>query len=629
MALELPNDLIQQAKISTRTEAGLPDYNPDDASLPAMPSLSASVAASPPYLRCKHCQGKLLRGLQSLICIYCGQKLHQNAEVAPDPISFKSTLGYQWFLQALRLDGSEKVGAATEKNQVNKGPSSPHDEILLSDLLDLKIRWPTELETDNTITNKKLEQSKSSYSSTGVDLDNFLSFTNISSAYREQADISDNIGAAVNKTDGSHEDLSLFENLRSSEPAVTSATVQTTDDRSSERAVTSSTVETTNDFSGWKADFQSADSGEENVSNKSSTPIGSAGQHVFTSFGTSMSSTVSSGNQQECSKSADTFVGSDIDLSAQLDTVFGTPKGPIDGKLMDVAAVSPAANDWPAVDLWDNANSGTSQNAEEVLPIVRPKDAELQDSSNDPSTSIDWFQDDTWQTQNAPASKHDAANGDHDSFDEWNTFTSSAPIKDPFKDAPAPKHDAANGDDDSFDEWNTFTSSAPIKDPFENAPAPKHDTANGDDDSFDEWNTFTSSVPTKDPFENVLVQRDNDNNNNNAELTNFSSNLEDMDFGSFSQSDPFSGAPGKEGVSAEVNDNILEVPTIFSAVDTPNKVGDNAEHASENADIIGESISSKNDMDIEGIMSQMHDLSFMLETNLSIPSKSSISLPRD
>lgn len=76
MALELPNDLIQQAKISTRTEAGLPDYNPDDPSLPAMPSLSASVAAfdpSPPYLRCKHCQGKLLRGLQSLICIYCGQ----------------------------------------------------------------------------------------------------------------------------------------------------------------------------------------------------------------------------------------------------------------------------------------------------------------------------------------------------------------------------------------------------------------------------------------------------------------------------------------------------------------------------------------------------------------------------
>ncbi|XP_070030404.1 uncharacterized protein [Nicotiana sylvestris] len=215
-----------------------------------------------------------------------------------------------------------------------------------------------------------------------------------------------------------------------------------------------------------------------------------------------MSSTVSSGNQQEGSKSTDTFVGLDVDLSAQLDTVFGTPKGPIDGKLTDVAAVSPAANDWPAVDLWDNANSGASQNAGEVLTIVRPKDTELQDSSNDPSTSIDWFQDDTWQTQNAPAPKHDAANGDHDSFDEWNTFTSSAPIKDPFENAPAPKHDAANGDDDSFDEWNTFTSSAPIKDPFANAPAPKHDTANGDD----EWNTFTSSVPTKDPFENVLVQ---------------------------------------------------------------------------------------------------------------------------
>lgn len=109
MAFELPSDLIQQAKILTRTEAGLPDYLPDDPSLPAMPSLSATVAAfdpSPPYLRCKRCQGRLLRGLQSLICIYCGHKLHQNPDVAPDPISFKSTVGYQWFLQALRLDGS-------------------------------------------------------------------------------------------------------------------------------------------------------------------------------------------------------------------------------------------------------------------------------------------------------------------------------------------------------------------------------------------------------------------------------------------------------------------------------------------------------------------------------------------
>lgn len=109
MALELPNDLIQQAKISTRTESGLPDYLPDDPSLPSLPSLSATVAAfdpSPPYLRCKNCHGRLLRGVQSLICVYCGEKLHRNAEVAPDPISFRNTVGYRWFLQGLRLDGS-------------------------------------------------------------------------------------------------------------------------------------------------------------------------------------------------------------------------------------------------------------------------------------------------------------------------------------------------------------------------------------------------------------------------------------------------------------------------------------------------------------------------------------------
>lgn len=579
MAFELPNDLIQQAKISTRTEAGLPDYLPDDPSLPSIPSLAATVAAfdpSPSYLRCKRCQGRLLRGIQSLICIYCGHKLHQNPDVAPEPISFKSTVGYQWFLQALRLDGSEKVGAATEKNQVNKGPSSPHDEVLLSDFLDLKIRWPTELQTDNTITNKKLELSKSSYDPTGFDLDNFLSFPNrenISSAYEEHTVIRDNIESAANKTVGSHEDFSLFENLRSSEPAVTSSTVQTSDD-----------------FSGWEANFQSAGSGEQNVSNASSSPIssavGSGGQHAFAAFDTSTSSTVISGNQHEGSKSTDAFVGSDIDLSAELDAVFGTAEGPTDGKLKDVVAVSPAANDWPAVDLLDIANLEASQKAGEILPISRPKDAELQNSSNAPSTSIDWFQDDTWQTHNAPASKHETTNGDHDSFDEWNTFTSSAPIKDP----------------------------------FENVPAPKLDTANGDPDSFDDCNTFNSSAPRKDPFENMLAQSNNDNSNN-AELTDFSSNLEDMDFGSFSQSDPFSGAPGKGADSA--------VPTIFSAVDTPSKVGEDAGHASENAAVHAESNPSKNDVDVEGIMSKMHDLSFMLESNLSIPSKSNISLPKD
>ncbi|CAN4103524.1 unnamed protein product [Withania somnifera] len=586
MALELPNDLIQQTKISTRNEAGLPDYLPDDPSLPSIPSLSATVAAfdpSPHYLRCNRCQGRLLRGIQSLICIYCGHKLHQNPDVAPEPISFNSTVGYQWFLQALRLDGSEKVGVATEKNQVNKGPGSPHDELLLSDFLDLKIKWPTELETNNTITNMKLELNKSSYDPTGFDLDNFLSFPkreNISSAYKEHTVIGNNIGSAANKTAGSHEDLSLFENLRSSEPAVTSSTVQTSDS-----------------FSGWEADFQSAGSGEQNVSSSSSSPIssavGSGGQHAFAAFDTSTSSTVISGNQHEDSKSTDAFVGSDIDLSAQLDRVFGTAEGLTDGKLKDVVAVSPAANEWPAVDLWDSANPEASQKTGEILPISRTKDAELQKSSNAPSTSIDWFQDDTWQTHTAPAPKHETANGGHDSFNEWNTFTSSAPIKDS----------------------------------FENVAAPSLDTANGDHDSFDDWNTFTSSAPSKDPFESMLAKSNNDNNYN-AELTDFSSNLEDMDFGSFSQSHPFSGALGKEGDSAEVRANILEVPTIFSAVDTPSKVGDDAGHASENAHFHDESNPSKNDTDIEGIMSQMHDLSFMLESNLSVPPRSSISLPK-
>ncbi|KAL2481245.1 dentin sialophosphoprotein-related [Abeliophyllum distichum] len=114
---EVPHDLIRRIQISTRNVAGLSGYDPGDPPRPALPcpplpcpplpSLSATIASlepSPPYLRCSHCKRRLLRGLQSFICVYCGNP-HQN-DVPPDPIFFNSTIGYQWLLQSLQLDGS-------------------------------------------------------------------------------------------------------------------------------------------------------------------------------------------------------------------------------------------------------------------------------------------------------------------------------------------------------------------------------------------------------------------------------------------------------------------------------------------------------------------------------------------
>lgn len=107
MDFQVPTDLIRQLQHSLRNQAGLSSYDPSDPTLPALPSLRGSVSGfdpSPPYLRCKHCQGRLLRGLQSIICVYCGKR--QPKDVTPDPIRFKSTLGYKWLLQSLDLDGS-------------------------------------------------------------------------------------------------------------------------------------------------------------------------------------------------------------------------------------------------------------------------------------------------------------------------------------------------------------------------------------------------------------------------------------------------------------------------------------------------------------------------------------------
>ena len=106
--MEIPIDLIKQVQISLRNHANLSSYDPNDTSFPNLPSLEEAITSldpSPPYLRCKHCHGRLLRGLQSLICVFCGKETVKE-ELPPDPINFRNTLGYTWLLQSLNLDGS-------------------------------------------------------------------------------------------------------------------------------------------------------------------------------------------------------------------------------------------------------------------------------------------------------------------------------------------------------------------------------------------------------------------------------------------------------------------------------------------------------------------------------------------
>ncbi|KAK4743415.1 hypothetical protein SAY87_001416 [Trapa incisa] len=111
MPYPIPLDTIHRLQISLREEAKIPSYDPTDPQLPKLPSLEHSISQlepSPPYLRCKHCKGRLIRGIKSLFCVFCGKE--QFGEIPPDPINFRSTTGYRWLLESLQFDGSKILG---------------------------------------------------------------------------------------------------------------------------------------------------------------------------------------------------------------------------------------------------------------------------------------------------------------------------------------------------------------------------------------------------------------------------------------------------------------------------------------------------------------------------------------
>ncbi|XWS30966.1 hypothetical protein CRYUN_Cryun23aG0036600 [Craigia yunnanensis] len=296
MAVEIPTDLITQLKISLRKQANVPSYDPNDSSLPALPSLPHSISDSP-HLRCLHCKAHLLRGPDSLLCIFCGK--HQtNSEALPQSIKLKSTSGYRWFLHSLNLDGTETVGESLEGNESNRGP---REEFLLSDLLDLEIRW-------NDAEPEKFES--------GLRKNNPLNFAIfdldddfLAERKDDSVSVPSQVTLAVNKeTDStgsnvleSFENLSLFENFQGSKSS--------------------------GSVSGWQADFQSADSNTD--------------QNVISS------------------QSFDPFVGSSKDISSHMETVFGQGKNLFDGKENGNQTSSESkTNDWFQDDMKSNSTSG-------------------------------------------------------------------------------------------------------------------------------------------------------------------------------------------------------------------------------------------------------------------------------
>ncbi|XP_074355456.1 uncharacterized protein LOC141695098 [Apium graveolens] len=442
MAFQLPTDLINQVQIAARNAAGLNGYNPDDPSLPCLPSFNASIfgldPSAPHHLRCKICKAKLLRGQDSVICIFCGNQQINN-DLPPDPISFTNTFGYQWLLHSLDLVQSETVGPATEESGSNRGHITPYQNTSLNHLLDLQITWPDELEMpETTLPHKTSEQSSSSFNLSGADLDDVLSGS--------KRDL--NSDASVRPI--TEQQLDSVE----SKGSVQGNPWFSSDVNSADLAVKSFEDSQGDSHSGWAADFQSE-------------------------------------NKEESSNSYGSFVVSNVDLSSHIDSVFGAGKEEDRQKPADdLPPAQSVSHDWMQNDLWKNVDSKVSQQAVQFSSTAEAEDKISPNNYKIPDPKgVDWFEDNEWQKNitNEPSNK---INDNPDAFDDWNDFASSSNVVNLSGDEPSNK--IINKSDDSFTDWNDFASSSKSAVNLSGGE-PSTKIVDKPDDSFDDWNDFASS----------------------------------------------------------------------------------------------------------------------------------------
>ncbi|KAI8551969.1 hypothetical protein RHMOL_Rhmol06G0228900 [Rhododendron molle] len=305
-------------------------------------------AVMTPHAQIEHwlLQLNLMGSNRWVFSIYCGKR--QPKDVTPEPFKFKSTFKYQcgvpsvksearksvFFIfcykiisgipYAISIMGEATIGPSIEETELNRGRRTPKEEISLSDLLNIEIPWPAESElTEHTLPDYELLRTKSSLNLAGVDLDNFFteSIRDLVSHSMEdpRATNSQSENAEMNAF-SSQENVGLFQNVHHSSPAFSS-----------------SETEDNNGFSGWEADFQSANSG----------------------------------NQPEVSRSLDAFAGSAVDLSAHMDSAFGSGKDLEDEKAKHASTLLKSTSDDQIQDnLWNNVNVLAPHQAEQVVVTI-------------------------------------------------------------------------------------------------------------------------------------------------------------------------------------------------------------------------------------------------------------------
>lgn len=457
MSIEIPYDLIKQVQNAVLIETNFSSYDLDDASFPDLPSFESSISEldpSPPHLRCKHCKGRLLRGVNSLVCVFCGRQRAPQA-APPEPINFKSTFGCRWLLDSLGLDGSETAALPVQENESNRGQNATQEEIPLSDLLDLEITWNSDFDKLGT------ESNQSSFNFAGVNPDNFFAERkrdDASAVSVEQSLLINNDNGSGNDDFQVRDNVHLLENVRSSETAV-----RTIEDESG-----------TDSFGGWEANFQSA----------------------------------GTGTSHEESKSVDPVVGSSVDLSAQMDEVFGN--GMNFGKdKEDIISSGSRSNDRFQDDQFSSSSSGTSGQSKQVEVTGNEKDGRtMQNANNSSSMGIDWVQDGQWNSESNKMQENTTVHELDDSSDTWSDFASSTTAEHlPDKQSGQAKQfeETAIVKDGGKAEHTNSSSSRNVNWSLDEPPhtvstEEQDNKADEEIDAFDDWNDFTSSTTAQDPY---------------------------------------------------------------------------------------------------------------------------------
>ncbi|ONI18407.1 hypothetical protein PRUPE_3G214000 [Prunus persica] len=425
----------------------------------------------------------------------------------------------------------EIVELPTGADEFNRGQTARKDDLSLSDLLNLEIKWtskPEKVETD--FSNETPTQPKSLPDLAGVNLDNFFSegkkdaAVNISEEQLFESS-TQTTGEEINAFEV-RETLSLFENVQPFETVVESTEGESGDS-----------------FSGWAANFQSAAS--ETLPHASETlPHASENLHQ------------ASENIPQESKVIDPFVGSTVDLSAHIDTVFGSAVHSTDEKSNhSMTGSAPLTTDWFRGDLLGVSNSGFAGGPEQFETLAEVKGI-TENVNNSFPADVDRVQDNQLQTTSNNAPDNKTTDEDEDSFDAWNDFATS--------------NSAPNLVDSSLKQSTNQTT----------------------------------------PVDQTSV----------VDLFGTASNSGDLNFGSLSQPDFSAGAFNSSNGSTVVDMKQADSSVLDSLADLSTKDEKKSEDVAEGGDVSGARAGSKSE-DAERIMSQMHDLSFMLESSLSIPPK--------